>query len=140
MRVLDAEAVDVKVRMSVLENARDSGADRNTAILSEIETYEAASKSIKAQMSSTQKTIDEYQSTVDEADAALDSINDELKKQRDEFKASIDSSFDADFQEKYPTLYNQYIDTLGELPVGGEFDADNFPWTAYVTPSVGKQS
>ena len=92
MRVLDAEAVDVKVRMSVLENARDSGADRNTAILSEIETYEAASKSIKAQMSSTQKTIDEYQSTVDEADAALDSINDELAKlytSRDEAQKDI---------------------------------------------------
>ena len=92
MRVLDAEAVDVKVRMSVLENARDSGADRNTAILSEIESYEAASKSIKAQMSSTQKTIDEYQSTVDEADAALDSINDELAKlytSRDEAQKDI---------------------------------------------------
>ena len=78
MRVLDAEAVDIKVRTSVLENARDSGADRNTAILSEIDSYEATSKGIKAQMASAQKTIDDYQSAVAEADGALDSINNSL--------------------------------------------------------------
>jgi citrate lyase gamma subunit len=72
--------------------------------------------------------------------SVADSINDELKKQRDEFKASIDTSFDEDFAEKYPNLYNKYINTLDELPEGGEFDADNFPWTAYVTPYVGEQS
>ena len=69
-----------------------------------------------------------------------DSINDELKKQRDAFKDSIDTSFDEDFTSDYATLVNQYIDTLKELPTGGEFDADNFPWTAYITPEVGKQS
>ena len=75
IRVLDAEAVDVKVRMSVLENARDSGTDRNTAILSEIESYESTSKSIKSQMSGAQKSIDEYQVAVNEADESLDKIN-----------------------------------------------------------------
>ena len=78
IRVLDAEAVDVKVRVSVLENARDSGADRNTAILSEIESYESVSKGIKVQMASAEKTISEYQSAADEANSALDGINDEL--------------------------------------------------------------
>ncbi len=78
IRVLDAEAVDVKVRVSVLENARDSGADRNTAILAEIESYESVSKGIKVQMASAEKTISEYQSAADEANSALDGINDEL--------------------------------------------------------------
>ena len=68
-----------------------------------------------------------------------DSINDELKKQRDEFKDSIDTSFDKDFTGYYEKLVADYVDTLKELD-GGEFDADNFPWTAYVTPEVGKQS
>ena len=68
-----------------------------------------------------------------------DSINDELKKQRDEFKDSIDTSFDEDFTSYYEKLVADYVDTLKELD-GGEFDADNFPWTAYVTPEVGKQS
>ena len=78
IRVLDSEAVDVKVRMSVLENARDSGSDRNTAILGEIDSYESVSKSIKSQMANAQKSIDEYQGAVNEADAALDSINESL--------------------------------------------------------------
>lgn len=68
-----------------------------------------------------------------------DSINDELKKQRDAFKDSIDTSFDEDFTGYYEKLVADYVDTLKELD-GGEFDADNFPWTAYVTPEVGKQS
>ena len=68
-----------------------------------------------------------------------DSINDELKKQRDEFKDSIDTSFDKDFTGYYEKLVADYVDTLKELD-GGEFDADNFPWTAYITPEVGKQS
>ena len=92
IRVLDSEAVDIKVRVSVLENARDSGADRNTAILSEIESYESASKSIKAQMSGAQKTIDDYQSAVGEADEALESINNSLAKlytSRDEAQRDI---------------------------------------------------
>ena len=68
-----------------------------------------------------------------------DSINDELKKQRDEFKDSIDTSFDKDFTGYYEKLVADYVDTLKELD-GGEFDADNFPWTAYVTPAVGAWS
>ena len=68
-----------------------------------------------------------------------DSINDELKKQRDAFKDSIDTSFDKDFTGYYEKLVADYVDTLKELD-GGEFDADNFPWTAYVTPAVGAWS
>ena len=66
-----------------------------------------------------------------------DSINEELKKQRDEFKDSIDTSFDKDFADNYSRLAAEYIDTLKEA---GGFDADNFPWTAYITPEAGKQS
>ena len=80
IRVLDAESVDVKVRMSVLENARSSGSDRNTAILSEIEQYEKASDDLKAQCANIKKSVDEYQSSIDESEQTLLTLADSLSK------------------------------------------------------------
>ena len=95
IRVLDAEAVDVKVRVSVLENARDSGDDRNTSILSEIETYESSSKTIRGQMSSAEATIADYQVAVNEAEESLDELNEALAKlytARDEAQSLVSAN------------------------------------------------
>ena len=40
IRAREAQAVDVRVRLSVLENARNSGSDRGSGILSDMERYE----------------------------------------------------------------------------------------------------
>ena len=37
IRAREAQAVDVRVRLSVLENARNSGSDRGSGILSDME-------------------------------------------------------------------------------------------------------
>ena len=60
IRVLEAEAVDIKVRMSVLENARETGSDRNTAIFAEISEYEASSKELEGQLSAARRSVDDY--------------------------------------------------------------------------------
>ena len=78
IRVLDAEAVDVKVRMSVLENARASGSDRNTSLLESISEYQKVSADIGAQLENAKRSADEYQSAIDGADGDIVGISDKL--------------------------------------------------------------
>lgn len=54
------EATDIRVRISVLENAKNSGTDRNAQILSDIEEYEAISTSLKDQSGIKERTVDRY--------------------------------------------------------------------------------
>ncbi len=53
--------VDLKVRVSVLENARDANSDRNSGILTDMEQYEAVSADLSAQVAKRQKTVDGYE-------------------------------------------------------------------------------
>ena len=92
IRVLDVEAVDVKVRMSVLENARSSGDDRNAAILEEIEQYKKISDDLNSQANAAKKRVSDYQSSFDEIDEqinALESRLEELYSKRDELSEQI---------------------------------------------------
>ncbi len=80
----EQELVDIKVRISVLESARDSDSDRTGGILSEMEEYETTSRSLQAEVDSHQKTVDGYTAKYDgltediaRADAALVELNEE---------------------------------------------------------------
>ena len=74
IRELEAQAVDIRVRMSVLENARDTGSDRNAAILSEIADYEFASKELGEQIERAKSSVADYQKTIDDTDAETDEL------------------------------------------------------------------
>ncbi|MBQ8140480.1 MAG: chromosome segregation protein SMC [Clostridia bacterium] len=78
IRVLDAEAVDVKVRTSVLENTRASGSDKNASILGEIAEYEKISDDLKKQCASAKKSADEFASAVGETENAVSSLAEKL--------------------------------------------------------------
>ena len=87
IRILDAEAVDVKVRMSVLQNARKSGSDRNLSILAEIEQYEKVSDDLKRQCAGVKRSVDEYAEAVAESDKTIADAGadlSELYRERDE--------------------------------------------------------
>ena len=88
------EAVDIKVRISVLENARDSGSDRNADVLGDIESYEEESARFERSMSLKQKTVSEYDEsiaeidkTIEQADAALTTLNTEIGEKYEELNA-----------------------------------------------------
>ncbi len=92
IRILDAEAVDVKVRMSVLENARSSGDDKNAAILEEIDRYKGISDGLNSQASGTKKRISDYQRSLDEAQEQINTLSDsldELYSRRDDMAEQI---------------------------------------------------
>ncbi|MBE6547674.1 MAG: chromosome segregation protein SMC [Ruminococcaceae bacterium] len=71
-------ATDIKVRISVLENARSSGSDRNADILSDIEEYEQAQAKLEKEKSSKEKTVNDYDKAILEADAEIAEQEDKL--------------------------------------------------------------
>lgn len=68
----ESEAVDMAVRVSVLESARDSGNDRNSGLMDEMEQYEAVSRDLEAKCADQQKKVDKYNATFEDAQAMLD--------------------------------------------------------------------
>ncbi len=71
-------AVDIKVRISVLENARESGSDRNAGVLEDIENYEGESERLGKQMSLKQRAVDEYDESIAKIDKELEGSDKEL--------------------------------------------------------------
>jgi len=69
---LEAEAVDVRVRMSVIENARASGSDRNTSILSELENYQRISDELKAKCEMANRAVETYAEKMNEVQESMD--------------------------------------------------------------------
>ena len=71
-------ATDIKVRISVLENARSSGSDRNAGILSDIEMYEQTQEGLERERASKQKTVDDYDKAIAEAQGEISAEEDKL--------------------------------------------------------------
>ena len=78
----EQEIVDLRVRISVLENARNSESDRNSGILTEMEQYEETSRTLEGQISRRQTTVDGYTASYNrvgeqmaEADRRLAELN-----------------------------------------------------------------
>ena len=80
----EKEIMDIKVRISVLESARNSDSDRNSGILSEMEEYESTSRALQAEVDRYQKTVDGYNEKytaateqITEADRRLADLNEQ---------------------------------------------------------------
>ena len=83
IRNLEAEAVDVKVRLSVLENANVTASDQSSTILAEMEEYQKKSADLREKCQNKQRTVDEYQSAIDGIDAEIDSCMSELDEKNE---------------------------------------------------------
>ena len=78
IRAAEEEAVDIKVRISVLENARESGSDRNADVLGDIESYEEESARLERSMTLKKKSVSEYDESISEIDKNIEKIDTEL--------------------------------------------------------------
>ena len=78
IRGAEEEAVDIKVRISVLENAKESGSDRNADVLGDIESYEEESARLERSMSLKQKTVAEYDESIAEIDKDIERADENL--------------------------------------------------------------
>ncbi|MBR3965498.1 MAG: chromosome segregation protein SMC [Clostridia bacterium] len=82
IRALEGERVDIRVRKSVLENARTTDTDKNTSILSEIEEYEKTSAELEKKCANAKDSVDKYLAEIDKIDAEADALAEKSAKLR----------------------------------------------------------
>ena len=69
IRNLENERVDVRVRKSVLENAKTTDTDKNASILGEIAAYEKTSSELEKKCAVAKEAVDKYLAEIDKIDA-----------------------------------------------------------------------
>ena len=77
---LEAQAVDVKVRISVLENAKNTDKNKNEAINEEIASYSKTSGELESRAEAKKRTIDRYGEEIAKIDAEISRDADALAK------------------------------------------------------------
>ena len=94
IRVLENEAVDVKVRISVLENVKNNDTDKNSAALSELAAYRATSEELTKKCEEKERTVAKYDAeiagidaTATEAEKKLEQAAIKLKQETDRLNA-----------------------------------------------------
>ena len=79
IRRLENEAVDVKVRISVLENAKTSDRDKNSSALTELEGYQKADADFESQYQKAEQTVASYDAEIASADAEISALEGKLE-------------------------------------------------------------
>ncbi len=94
LRELESRAVDVKVRISVLENAKNTDTDKNSAALNELASYRAISADLEEKCKSKEHTVEGYEAEITSIDATvadyeekLEAASTALEEQRTELNA-----------------------------------------------------
>ncbi len=90
VRNLENEAVDVKVRLSVLENAKNSDTDKNSSAINELAEYRRISDDLTAQCQAKERTIAKYNEEIAALDAELAQVEQELRDANALLKAESD--------------------------------------------------
>ncbi|MBQ9773167.1 MAG: chromosome segregation protein SMC [Clostridia bacterium] len=71
IRSLENEAVDVKVRVSVLENAKNTDTDKNSSALNELAEYKRVSDELSAQCAAKERTVAAYDAEITGIDSEI---------------------------------------------------------------------
>ena len=74
IRKLEGERVDIRVRKSVLENAKNTDTDKNTSILSEIEQYKKTSEELQKKCAVAKEAAQKYLDEIDKIDAEAEKL------------------------------------------------------------------
>ena len=85
LRALENEAVDVKVRISVLENAKNTDTDKNSSALSELAEYRRISDELGEQCERRERTVAGYDAEI----ASIDSDIAKAEQQIEEAGAAV---------------------------------------------------
>lgn len=68
IKALENERIDIRVRRSVLENAKSTDTDKNSSIMTELEEYRTVSEQIKKKCEAAKASADKYLSEIDRLD------------------------------------------------------------------------
>ena len=88
VRTLENEAVDVKVRMSVLENAKNTDTDKNSSALNELAEYQRISADLNAQCEAKERTVAGYEAEIASIDAEISEAEKKLEQANAELKSA----------------------------------------------------
>jgi len=71
LRAFEKDATDVRVRLSVIENAKNTDGDKNNAILEELRKYEEIAETLAKQIGACEKTLAEYTAAIETLDGEI---------------------------------------------------------------------
>ena len=86
IRMLENEAVDIKVRISVLENAKNTDTDKNSSAIGELENYRRISGELGEQCERKERTVKGYESEIADIDTQIVKAEEELARVGTELK------------------------------------------------------
>lgn len=92
IRGLEADQMQLKVRLSVIENAKNTDSDKNTALLSQMQEYSDTDVRLSAEQRDVQKTIEGYDADISRSDERIAEISEGLDAklaQKDETDAQL---------------------------------------------------
>ncbi len=84
LRAFEKDATDIRVRLSVIENAKNTDGDKNSTILEEIRKYEEIASALKGQIAACEKTLAEYSEAIEALDAEIASYTEKRTEKYEE--------------------------------------------------------
>ncbi len=82
--------MDLKVRVSVLENTRNDHSDRNSGIMTDMEQYEAVSADLNEKIAKRQKTIDGYTQNLHTVNEQIEALEQQLIRLNESYGEGFD--------------------------------------------------
>ena len=75
IRALESDEMQLKVRLSVIENAKNSDSDKNNSISDEMDNYKKIEAELAQRQADIEKTIESYNNDIDESDKKIGALS-----------------------------------------------------------------
>ncbi len=98
IRAMENEEMDIKVRISVLENAKTTDSDKNSSAMQELDGYRRVSAELEAQCAAKEKTVKGYDAEIEGIDAELTELEGKLEGAVAEQKSTTEAFNNACFR------------------------------------------
>ena len=90
VRALESEAIDVRVRISVLENTKNTDTDKNSSALTELEGYRRISDELSSQCDAKRRTVEKYDKELSDIDNEITVRNEEKSVATDTLRTAVE--------------------------------------------------
>ena len=92
MRALESEEMQLKVRLSVIENAKNTDSDKNDTLLAEMQEYARIDDELTKNQKQVQKSVDDYNADIAKSDEKIGELSESLDRilqQKDGIEAEL---------------------------------------------------
>ena len=80
MRSLEAEEMQLKVRLSVIENAKSTDSDKNNTLVAEMQEYARIDDELTKSQKQVQRTVDDYNADIEKSDEKISELDENLQR------------------------------------------------------------